>query len=189
MTTTLEEHWLEMGQIQSRIEACSPSVGARKGQMLEDLHSFVERSEGVRDRLRRRKNEQDVKGGCVNKCVKSHLTLKLARDLAVKHKHESQDRGPWSSKKGDARFVVMPEAETPRRPPTLGDRGVRSSDVPGVAAPQVDVTQLARWWTRIEIHSTPDDDAPQIIDAVQFTRDVIGSWRNVFEYFGLDVAS
>ncbi|WP_166793648.1 hypothetical protein [Frankia sp. B2] len=120
------------------------------------MRAFFVCSESLRDWAKQEIGDTGSPS-CVDDEMKKHDALKLAHDIAIKAKHGTQKRAPWTQAKDAA---IISQSATIR----------------------VGADSSHEW---VAIYTPPGAMEPVEIDAVTLSRDVLAAWRAVLVAVGL----
>jgi hypothetical protein len=173
---TWRERWEMLVGLQERVE--QHYTGKRCGQNdgPTDFAGFVVQSENLRDGVQIAINEP--KNGKVMVAMKRSTSLAIAHDLAIKIKHLEQSEPPWTGATDVEAF------DTPRGVYNAPPRRLGQAQVISWPPAPKDTPEPNTWAHQWEIRYTPAS-ARIAVDGLEFSRSVIGDWREILDDLGL----
>ncbi|WP_157472625.1 hypothetical protein [Frankia sp. EAN1pec] len=175
MISTWRNQWEHLQTFQRRIEDIYAGRPGDSTEAYADMQSFFERSEALRDWVKRAMSSDPTVD--VDAELKKWLPLRVAHDLAVKSKHAGQDRTPWTA---DLQATVLSQAVTIQVQAVPLRASVPPND-PAVSIPVIAPGTAAHQWTVTYTAVAGQPSATR--DVLDLSRDVVAAWRQVLKTF------
>jgi hypothetical protein len=159
-----QDHWEQLQALQARLKDIAAGRAGGSVVARADLMSFFERSESLRDWVKRALGSPG--SGVVDPAMKASLPLSLAHDIAIKIKHQVQGESPWTG----ARDADVVSQSVTVRPQTisLGQSLGR----------QPEATSAHRWGVQ---YTPPGASSPIELDGLQLSQDIVVAWRQLLQ--------
>lgn len=174
MIGTWNDQWDQLQQGFLRLEQMKEGAPGGSATALNDLANFFERSESLRDWVKRELGHPA--DASVDEGMKKSLPLSLAHDIAIKVKHQIQGEKPWSRAEDadvDTQSVtVFVQTVHVTMGTSGGTSGAKSTPPP----------TAAHTWT---VSYTLPDGGKTSLDAVDLARSIIADWHKLLSALGL----